>query len=103
MITRLRLGLSHLRDHKLKHSFQDCLNPICSCGIEVETTAHFLLHCPNYLHERKTLLDKIKSAPPNTLEQSHLNLNFRYRVCFEQGVPGHSGGYREWMHSEMRT
>ena len=28
---RLQLGLSHLRDHKFKHSFQDCLSPICSC------------------------------------------------------------------------
>ena len=35
IITRLQLGLSHLQDHKFKHSFQDCLNPICSCGIEV--------------------------------------------------------------------
>ena len=28
LITRLQLGRSHLRDHKLKHSFQDSLNPI---------------------------------------------------------------------------
>ena len=70
MITRLQLGLSHLRDHKFKHSFQDCLNPICSCGTEVETTAHFLLHCPNYFRERKTPLDNTKSALPNTLERS---------------------------------
>ena len=26
-ITRLRLGLSHLREHKFKHSFPDFLNP----------------------------------------------------------------------------
>ena len=58
-----------------KHSFQDCLNPICSCGIEVETTAHFLLHCSNYLHERKTLLDNTKSALLNILEQSESFIN----------------------------
>ena len=75
LITRLRLGLGHLRDHNFKHSFQDCLNPICSCGIEVETTAHFLLHCPNYLHERKTLLDNIKSVLPNIFEQSDSFIN----------------------------
>ena len=28
-LTRLRLGLSHLRGHKFKHSFQDTLNPFC--------------------------------------------------------------------------
>ena len=31
-LTRLRLGLSHLRDHKFKHCFQDTLNPLCDCG-----------------------------------------------------------------------
>ena len=63
-------GLSHLRDHKFKHSFQNFLNPICSCGTEVETTAHYLLHCANYLHERKILLDNIISVFPDILEQS---------------------------------
>ena len=26
--------------------------------------------------------------------------NFRYRACFEQGVPWHTGNYRVWVHSE---
>ena len=55
-ITRLRLGLSHLREHKFKHSFQDTLNPFCNCGNEVETSSHYLLHCPNFSNERLTLL-----------------------------------------------
>ena len=38
-IARLRLGLSHLRFHKSKYSFQDTLNPICNCGT-VEATVH---------------------------------------------------------------
>ena len=46
LITRLRLGLSHLRDHKFKHNFLDCLNPTCCCGKDTETTVHYLLHCP---------------------------------------------------------
>ena len=41
-----RLGLSHLREHKFKHSFQDTLNPFCDSGCEIETTAHLPLHCP---------------------------------------------------------
>ena len=32
---------------------------------------------------------------------SHLNL--RYRACFEQGVPWHSGNYRMQIHTETRT
>ena len=57
LLTRLRLGLSHLREHKFKHGFQDSLNPICSCGNDIETLAHFLLHCPHYSHERSTFLN----------------------------------------------
>ena len=57
LLTRLRLGLSHLREHKFKHGFQDSLNPICSCGNDIETLAHFLLDCPHYSHERSTFLN----------------------------------------------
>ena len=31
------------------------------------------------------------------------HLNFRYRTCFEQGVPWHWGKYRVWTQSEMPT
>ena len=36
-------------------------------------------------------------------ESSCSHWNFRLRTCFEQGVPWHSGNYRMWIHSEMRT
>ena len=42
-LTRLRLGLRHLRQHKFKHIFQDNLNPYCSCGLDVETNLQFFL------------------------------------------------------------
>ena len=51
LITKLRLGLSHLRDHKFKHNFIDWLNPICCCGKHIETTVHYLLHCPIFSYE----------------------------------------------------
>ena len=44
LVTRLRLGLSHLWEHKFKHSFQDTLNPLCSCAVDIETTSHCFLH-----------------------------------------------------------
>ena len=47
-LTRLRVNFSHLRDHKFKHSFQDTINPLCTCSLEAETTIHFKLHCPYY-------------------------------------------------------
>ena len=60
LVTRLRLGLSHLREHKFKHSFQDTLNPLCSCGVDIETTSHYFLHCPLFHAERSSLLNNIK-------------------------------------------
>ena len=51
LITRLRLGLSHLREHEFKHGFQDTFNPLCICGNDVESTEHFLLHCPQFVNE----------------------------------------------------
>ena len=46
LITRPRFGLSHLKEHKFKHGFQDTLHLLCSYGNNVESTEHFLLHCP---------------------------------------------------------
>ena len=46
LLTRLCLGLSHFRYHKYRHYFQDCINPICVCGLEIGTTTHFLLQYP---------------------------------------------------------
>ena len=74
LLTRMRLGLSHLADHKFRHNFQDCLNPICSCGQEIETTSHFLLHCLNYRCARKTFFEKINLIDSNILQQSDLSI-----------------------------
>ena len=66
-LTRLRLGLSHLRDHKFKHGFLDSLNPICSCGFDIETACHFLLRCPNFINERSPLLSNVSRLTKDQL------------------------------------
>ena len=68
LLTRLRVGLSHLREHKFKDSFQDTLNPMCNCGEDIETASHYFLHCPDYLEERKTLLNTISCIVPNIFD-----------------------------------
>ena len=70
LITRLRLGLSHLRDHKFKHNFLDCLNPICCCGQDIETSVHYLLHCPIFSDERSIFFNNIRSIDENVLSGS---------------------------------
>ena len=68
-LTRIRLELSHLADHEYRHNFQDCVNHICSCGKEIETSTHFLLHCSNYHCARQTLFKKIKKINSTILKQ----------------------------------
>ena len=40
LLTCLRLGLSHLNEHRFNHNFEDCTNPLCLYSLEVEATAH---------------------------------------------------------------
>ena len=53
---------------KFKQSFQDSLNPFCSGGLNIESNAHFLLHCPTYITERRTLLSVIENIDNNLLD-----------------------------------
>ena len=69
LIIRSQLVLSRLRDHKLKHGLQDCLNPICSFAVEFGTAVHYLLHCSNNLYQRKSILGNINPVLLNNLEQ----------------------------------
>ena len=43
--TRLRIGLSYLREHKLKHSFLGTLNAICNCEFDIEALITALHQC----------------------------------------------------------
>ena len=69
-LTRLRLGFSHLKEHKFKLNFHDSVDPLCSCGTETESTKHFLLHCANFSIHRNffdkltilTIFDKLTES-----------------------------------------
>ena len=39
LLARLRLGLSHLDEHRFNHNFQNCINPLCHCSLEIESTS----------------------------------------------------------------
>ena len=69
LLTRLRLGLIHLRYHKFRHNFQDCINPICDCGLETETTTHFFLHFPLFRSARQSLLMYFKKIDESILKK----------------------------------
>ena len=61
LVTRLRMGLSHLRQHKFRHNFCDTINPLCPCNTEPETTDHYLLRCHFFSAYRKVLFDSLKN------------------------------------------
>ena len=60
------LGLSHLNEHRLNHNFQNCINPLCTCSLEVELTAYCFWHCHHY--------NNIRAKPLNSLEVIDTNL-----------------------------
>ena len=64
LLTRLRLGLSHLNKHKFTHGFCDTVNPMCSCNTEEESVSHFLLRCPNHINIRNSLMNGIMDIHP---------------------------------------
>ena len=59
LLTRLHLGLSHLREHKFNHNFQGTINPLCPCSLESESTTHFFLRCQNFTDLRKCLMNEL--------------------------------------------
>ena len=73
-LTRLKLGLNNLREHKFKHNFQDALNPICNCGEDIESLCHYLLHCSLYTNESLAILNDIQGIDNSILERgdSHI-------------------------------
>ena len=40
---KLRLGFSHLREHKFRHNFVDTVNPLSSFYLEIESTEYYTL------------------------------------------------------------
>ena len=74
LLTRLHLSLSHLRGHKFNHNFSDCLDEICICGKDIESTNHFLLQCSLFLNERQVLMNKIRDTDSLLIDQNENSL-----------------------------
>ena len=61
LMTRVRLGFSHLWEHNYTHNFLDALTPLCSCSIEVESTSQYFLHCHFFDALLATLMNDLKN------------------------------------------
>ena len=66
--TRLRLGLSPLREHLHRHHIVD--DNICTfCNLEPETSSHFILRCPTFSLQRLKLFTNMLDLLPMNLIQ----------------------------------
>ena len=54
--------------------FRILLIHFCSCGDDIETTIHYLLHCPNYLDKRGTLLDNLQNIGENIYDENDFQI-----------------------------
>ena len=70
LLTRLRLGLSHLNEQKFNHNFNDCDNPFCTWRLEPESTSQFFLHCQHYNAIQSVLFKDLNSTDMNLFKLS---------------------------------
>ena len=61
LFIRLRLGFSHLSENQFRHNFQECLNALCTCGLESRNSSHYLLHCHYNIPFRSDLTNSVKT------------------------------------------
>ena len=61
LINRLRVGFSHLREHKFRDNFVDTVNSLCSYTFETENTEHFFLRCQNNLSARTIFMNELNN------------------------------------------
>ena len=85
--TRLRLGFSHLNEHRSRRKFENYINSLCSCSVLTYDTLHYLQHYHLFSHHFelmnsvKSVLDNFASLPNNDKKDillfgdSHLNNN----------------------------
>ena len=74
LLATLRLGFSHLFEHKFRHNFAYSLNPLWFCSLEIESTLHFFLSCQNYTTLRTALMTDLKNINDAIMSLNESNL-----------------------------
>ena len=74
-LTCLRVGLSHLKEHKFRHKFLDTTDFFCSCPTNyIENTENYLLQCSNYSNQCLILFNDLLRQSIAVLPYSVTNL-----------------------------
>ena len=61
----LRLNFNHLNEHKFWHNFNDTVDSMYTCGLELGTTLHYLMRCYLYSTQRLELLNNVCIVNPS--------------------------------------
>ena len=68
LLTRLRLGSSHLNEHSFNHNFKKYINSLYTCSPAVESTLHFFLRFQIYNSARASLLNELNYIDGNSTQ-----------------------------------
>ena len=74
LLTRLRLGLSNLNEHRFNRNFRNCITPLISCSLNAVSTVHLFLHCHHFHNIRAKLSNSLVIIDMNLLKLSEEQL-----------------------------
>ena len=71
-LTRLRVGISHIKEHKFRHkfNFQESVDPTSNCDNGVETAIRYFLYCPNLNLQIRSLFYNIGNVDETILTEN---------------------------------
>ena len=73
LLTCLRVEHSDLREHRFNKKF-NCPDPICRCGLDIESNEHYLLQCPLFTGPRCPMLKSIMDVLTKNVVHSDKHL-----------------------------
>ena len=68
------LGLSHLSEHRFNHNFNNSINFLCTCSLDIKSAVHYFLHFSYYNSTRTSPLNDLNSVDRTLLNLSDLSL-----------------------------
>ena len=74
LLTRLRLGLSNLNEHRFNRNFRNCITPLISCSLDAVSTVHLFLHCHHFHNIKAKILNSLVIIDMNLLKLSEEQL-----------------------------
>ena len=70
LIDCVRVGFSHLQEHKFRHKFVDTLNHFCACALESDCIEHFFLRCHSYISFWTTIMNELHDIDSSLVSRS---------------------------------